>query len=94
MAKTTNGNGKEPRYSTVRYWRYVFTPLLLFGLFVGLYLLFQTPDAQTASYANMVSKTNSLVATGTVSSTAMGLSGILSNLQNLGLNPSAPPATA
>lgn len=51
---------KRKQFSTVRYWRYVFTPLLLIGLLLGVYLLFTMPDSHTDSYevlSEQVSKT-------------------------------------
>jgi predicted MFS family arabinose efflux permease len=50
---------KGKQYSTIRYWRYVFTPIFLLGLFLGLFLLFTVPDTQTLSYealSNQVAK--------------------------------------
>lgn len=38
------------KYSTVYYWRYIFTPLLLLTLAIGLFILFTTSDIQNLSY--------------------------------------------
>ena len=41
---------KSKQYSDVRFWRYIFTPLFLLGLFAGIFLLFTVPDTQFVSY--------------------------------------------
>lgn len=78
--------GNRKQYSTVRYWRYIFTPLLLVTALFGLFLLFTAPDAQTASYNTLVQRTN--VSLGSPVS-AMSTN-IVRGLQGLKLDPSAP----
>ncbi len=36
----------SPKYSLVRYWRYVFVPLLLLLLLMGWYVFFNLPPSQ------------------------------------------------
>lgn len=65
MAKTV---GK--RFSNVRYWRYVFTPILFLGLVFGIFLLYTGDKATGANFSslrsvmyrniNSASSTNSL----------------------------------
>ncbi len=38
------------RYSNVRYWRYVFTPMLLLTLLFGLFMLYSGDKASGASF--------------------------------------------
>ena len=78
-------NTKESkRLSTVRYWRYVFTPLLLLVVVFGLYLLFTMPDTQTVDYKRAVSKAEELI-----TSSAMGASVAIPSAPRLSLDPSA-----
>lgn len=74
------------RFSIVRYWRYIFTPILLITVIFGLYMLFTASDAQTAAYTTLVKRTN--VSLGGPTAPVMSM-GILQNLQRLGPNPSA-----
>lgn len=82
----------QKRLSNVRYWRYVFTPLLLLVVVFGLYLLFTMPDTQTTDYRRAMAKAEELI-----TSSAMGApvaiaipSAPASNaLNSLRLNPSA-----
>ena len=53
----------EKKYSTTRYWRFVFTPMLLVTLLVGLVLLFTSPDTQVTDFGSVIQKTNSVLAT-------------------------------
>jgi hypothetical protein len=48
------------KYNQQRYWRYVFTPLLLVIIAFGLYILFTMPDTQSLSYTQVTSRINSL----------------------------------
>ena len=48
MADTT---GK--RFSNIRYWRYVFTPILFVILLFGLFLLYAGGPASTANFSNL-----------------------------------------
>jgi hypothetical protein len=43
----------EKKYSTVYYWRYIFTPLLLLTLFFSLYILFTSSDMQSVAYTRI-----------------------------------------
>ena len=48
------------KYSSNRYWRFVFTPLLLLVIGLGLYLLFTAPSTQLVSYDQLKSQIRSL----------------------------------
>lgn len=48
------------KYNQQRYWRYVFTPMLLVIIAFGLYILFTMPDTQSLSYTQVTSRINSL----------------------------------
>ena len=76
----------KKRYSTVRYWRYIFTPILLMGILFGLFILFTASDAQTAAYNTLTKRTN--VSLGQPASVLS--MNILQGLQRLGPDPSAP----
>ena len=52
----------EKKYSANRYWRFVFTPLLLATIIVGLFLLFTSSDTQVTNFGSVIKKTNSLLA--------------------------------
>jgi hypothetical protein len=52
----------EKKYSSVRYWRFVFTPLLLGIVILGLFLLFTSSDTQITDFGSVIKKTNSLLA--------------------------------
>jgi len=83
---------KNKKYSAVQYWHYVFTPLLLFAVIFGLFLLFHTPDSQTDTYKHMISRSNALIPTGVLNSgsaPSIGLDVILKNIQSLGLRPTS-----
>ena len=43
------------KYSLVYYWRYVFTPLIILLIVVGLYILFTLPDAHALDYSQVTS---------------------------------------
>lgn len=46
-----DSNPEAPRkFSQQKYWRYVFTPLLLFLIGFGIYILFNMPDTQTLNF--------------------------------------------
>ena len=80
-------NTKESkRLSNVRYWRYIFTPLLLLVVVFGLYLLFTMPDTQTVDYRRAYSKAEELI-----TSSAMGgpAASAAPSAPNLRLDPSA-----
>ena len=83
---TITSSGKTKQYSMVRYWRYVFTPLLLFGVLLGLVLLFTAPDSQTATYNSL----NKRISTNILPRGVSGfVSNITQNLPNAQLDPSA-----
>lgn len=48
------------KYSSNRYWRFVFTPLVLLVIGLGLYLLFTAPSTQLVSYDQLKSQIRSL----------------------------------
>ncbi len=51
----------EKKYSAVRYWRFIFVPLLLVTIFFGIFLLFQSPDTQMSDFGSVIQKTNSVL---------------------------------
>jgi hypothetical protein len=51
----------EKKYSANRYWRFVFTPLLLGVIILGLFLLFTSSDTQVTNFGSVIKKTNSLL---------------------------------
>jgi hypothetical protein len=52
----------QKKYSNVQYWRFVFTPLLLGSIILGLFLLFSSSDTQTTDFGSVIKRTNSLLA--------------------------------
>jgi hypothetical protein len=48
MAKTAS-----KRFSNVRYWRYVFTPLLFILLIFGIYILYTGDKATSANFSSL-----------------------------------------
>lgn len=88
MSNRPNGT----KYSTVRYWRYIFTPMLLFAVIFGLFMLFQAPDSQISSYKQVLSRADALISETGATTSDSGLSSILQNLQSLGIKPTAPPS--
>jgi hypothetical protein len=58
----------EKKISNVRYWRYVFTPLLLITIAFGLFMLFASSDTQVADYSSLMKKTNAFLSESTASS--------------------------
>ena len=72
------------KYNQQRYWRYVFTPMILLIVAAALYILFTMPDTQSLSYAQVTSRINSLrKASNSASNTA---SAGFSNLGSAGSN--------
>lgn len=55
----------QKKYSSVRYWRFIFTPLLLGTIILGLFLLFTSSDTQMTDFGSVVQKTNSFLAKNT-----------------------------
>lgn len=51
----------ETKYSNVRYWRFVFLPLLLITLFFGIFILFTSPDTQVSDFGSVIQRTNSML---------------------------------
>lgn len=52
----------EKKYSTNRYWRFIFTPLLLGIITLGVFLLFTSSETQITDFGGVIKKTNSLLA--------------------------------
>lgn len=48
------------KYNQQRYWRYIFTPMILAIVAFGLYILFTMPDTQSLSYSQVTSRINAL----------------------------------
>lgn len=53
---------QQKKYSSVRYWRFIFTPLLLGTIILGLFLLFTSSDTQITDFGSVIQKTNSFLA--------------------------------
>lgn len=47
---------KRKRFSNVRYWRYVFTPLLFIILFFGIFMLYTGEKASFSGLTNAVKR--------------------------------------
>jgi hypothetical protein len=78
-------------FSAVRYWRYIFTPLLLVTLLFGLFMLFTAPDAQTAPFKTLLQRTDvSLGSSASAPSASLLGMNILQSIQRLQADPSAP----
>lgn len=52
---------QQKKYSALRYWRFIFTPLLLITVIIGLFMLFTSSDTQVNDFSSVVKKTNSLL---------------------------------
>jgi len=46
------------KYNQQRYWRYVFTPMILIIIAFGIYILFTMPDTQSLSTSQVASRIN------------------------------------
>jgi hypothetical protein len=44
------------KYNQQRYWRYVFTPMILIIIAFGIYILFTMPDTQSLSTSQVTSR--------------------------------------
>jgi hypothetical protein len=53
---------EQKKFSSVRYWRFIFTPLLLGTIILGLFLLFTSSDTQVTDFGSVIQKTNSFLA--------------------------------
>jgi hypothetical protein len=76
-----DSNPEAPRtFSQQKYWRYVFTPLLLFLIGFGIYILFNMPDTQTLNFRGVQTSLQKL---GILNAASSG-SNIGSNAASLG----------
>ena len=48
------------KYNQQRYWRYIFTPMILIIIAFGIYILFTMPDTQSLSTSQVASRVNAL----------------------------------
>jgi hypothetical protein len=48
------------KYNQQRYWRYVFTPMILVIIAFGIYILFTMPDTQSLSTSQVANRINAL----------------------------------
>ena len=53
------------KYNQQRYWRFVFTPLILCIVAFGIYILFTMPDTQSLSTSQVASRISALGKGGT-----------------------------
>lgn len=49
------------KYNNVRYWRFIFAPIIILILILGLYLLFTMPEEYSSNYSSIVDFTDRFI---------------------------------